>query len=711
MSNQSFPGRHYSFLVLLLLVSILFSCSKKQTKTPKSQKDPFIRTKTLQPQEISKNFTGFGPVCTNLWTVNALSMYDSTLKSNVFYLTSFNQAGGGQFSVKGAKPVTGQLIELDYHHNKAWSWPIPAGIGSWVIMKGQDGNIYLGSYYKGEMMCFNPNTKKWIKLPQAPESFRKKNFLICDMVQAPDGDFYYGTYPKAHLVCYNPHTKTVTDLGKVADENYARWLAVTDQGIVLCGVGPKHGRVIAYNPKKHRFWTITPKQYQTPGVFSKVFATDRYVIEVQQLPAGRVLVYNPETFKLIHVYDIAKKYNGRVTFTLIDDNHVLYQDNNLKLMSLNLTNGARSLVFANPGTAANNRWFFDSSGNIMGLLAQSYVYLNLKTKTATRRRVPADGLGQQVLWLNSGPDGTIYGGPALGQTFFSFKPKANLLTSYGQVVDRTGEVYYGIPHQQKFYMISYPGAILSVYDPSRRWSYAGGSASNPRTILYIAKEQHRPIGGIHTGPDGKMYIGTQPNYGLLGGALSVFDPVTEKIDIYRNLIPNEEINAVGTDDKYVYCGSDPAGGIGSKPTETQSHFFVWDPKLKKIIFDHKFATPDDLSAIAAVKGHAYFVIDNKLMDYDSTERTLKTMIRFDQNRTVPGESLKATQSGILWGILGDELARIDPTKQKVRFFPKTKGRATSGLAIASDGTIYFGSDSGIWCYQPKNPSPPVSFGQ
>ena len=63
-------------------------------------------------------------------------MYDSTLKSNVFYLTSFNQAGGGQFSVKGAKPVTGQLIELDYLHNKAQSWPIPAGIGSWDIMKG-----------------------------------------------------------------------------------------------------------------------------------------------------------------------------------------------------------------------------------------------------------------------------------------------------------------------------------------------------------------------------------------------------------------------------------------------------------------------------------------------------------------------------------------------------------------------------------------------
>ncbi|MCL5005705.1 MAG: hypothetical protein M1404_04155 [Acidobacteria bacterium] len=651
----------------------------------------------------------------NLWTFNALNMYDPKLKSQVFYVTSFNQSGGGQFFVTEGRPArTGQLIELDYLHDRAQAWPMPAGIGSWGIIKGQDGNIYMGSYNQGELMCFNPRTKQWVKVPQASLAFRKREYIICDLVQAPNGDIYYGTYPGAHLVRYDPHAKTVTDFGKVANEQYVRWVAVTREGIVLCGVGPSLGQMIAYNPRTRRFWTVTPPKYQTPGVFPKPLASDRYVIEGQQRPGSRVLVYDPKTLRLLHVYDVPAKNNGsgnQSIFTLIDDNHVLYQDNELKLMSLNLTNGNRKVLFASPGTAANNRWYFDQSGNILGLLVQSYVYLNLKTKEVTHRMIPVEGLGEQVLWLNSFPNGLIYGGPGLGQTFFSFNPKTNVLTSYDQVIDRTGEIYYGIPYRQKLYTMSYAEAGLAAFDPSRPWSAGDASSSNPRAILYIPEDQYRPVGGIHLGPSGKMYIGTQPGYGLLGGALSVFDPETEKLVAHRNLIPNEEISSVGTGDRYAYCGADPGGGGGSKRVERQAHFFVWDPQTQKIVFDHAFATSAGFGAIAVVHKHAYFVTGNRLMDYNSSRRTLRAINHFDRPRHVPLESLKAAKDGTLWGILGNELAHINPSARKVKFFPETMGGATSGLAIGADGTIYFGSDTDIWIHHPKSPSPPASFGQ
>lgn len=355
--------------------------------------------------------------------------------------------------------------------------------------------------------------KKWVLVPQASPEFRKHEFIICDLVQAPNGDIYYGTYPGAHLVRYDPRAKTVTDLGKVAEENYVRWLAVTHHGIVLCGVGPRHGRVIAYNPNTRAFRTITPKEYQTPGVFSKPLVSDQYVVEGQNRPGGRVLVYDPVSFKLLHVYSVPQKNNGlgnQSIFTVIDSNHVLYQDNDLKLMSLSLTNGERTVLFASPGTAANNRWYFDERGNILGLLVQSYVYLNRKTGTVTHRPIPVTGLGDSVLWLNSSPDGRIYGGPGLGQTFFSFDPKQNLLTSYDQVIDRTGEIYYGIPYEGRLYTMSYAEAGLAVFDPARPWTPGESTTSNPRTILHIPDDQYRPVGGIHLGPGGKMYIGKWP---------------------------------------------------------------------------------------------------------------------------------------------------------------------------------------------------------
>lgn len=713
------PGAHLVAICLLPLA--IAGCSSRapqhkiSPETKSQTGEPFVRTEKLQPRSIAAGFSAVGPVATNLWTFNALYMPDPTSGQPVFYVTSFNESGGGQFFVtEGKPPRTGQLIELDYIHNRAKAWPMPAGIGSWGIIKGQDGNIYLGSYNEGELMCFDPRREKWVQIPQASPEFRKRESIICDIVQAPDGDIYYGTFPGAHLVRYDPHAKTVTDLGKVADEQYLRWLAVTKNGMVLCGVGPRHGRVIVYNPQTRAFRTITPKRYQTPGVFSKPLATGRYIVECQHRPGGKVLVYDASSFKLLHVYSVPQKNNGsgnQSIFTLVDPDHVLYQDDDLKLMELNITNGQRNVLFASPGTAANNRWYFDGSGNILGLLVQSYVYLNRTTGAVTHHSIPVRGLGERVLWLSSFPDGLIYGGPGLGQTFFSFDPRTNTLTSYDQVIDRTGEIYYGIPHNGKLYTMSYAEAGLAVFDPSQQWNPGEKSSSNPRTILYIPEDQYRPVGGIHLAPNGKMYIGTQPDYGLVGGALSVFDPTTETLDVHRNIILDEEISAISADDRYVYCGADIQGGGGSKPVARQAHFFVWDPQLQKIVFDHAFSDGRGVGAIAAVRGHAYFVKDEQLMDYDSAARTLKAVYHFDRPRTVPLESLKAAQDGTLWGILGGELAHIDPSSRKVQFFAETARRATSGLAIGADGAIYFGSDTDVWIYHPKSPSPPARYGE
>ena len=148
-----------------------------------------------------------------------------------------------------------------------------------------------------------------------------------------------------------------------------------------------------------------------------------------------------------------------------------------------------------------------------------------------------------------------------------------------------------------------------------------------------------------------------------------------------------------------------------KALARQSHFFVWDPQTQNIVFDRSFPTTAGFGAIAVVRKHAYFVTGDQLMDYNATDHTLKAIYHFAEPRRVPLESLKAAKDGTLWAILGDELAHLDPSARKVEFFPETKGRASSGLAIGADGTIYFGSDTNIWIYHPKSPSPPAAFGQ
>ena len=657
-----------------------------------SQGSSFIRTKTLQVHTVAPGFSEIGPVATNLWTFNAINVYDPRLKTHVFYITSFNSASRGQ------------LIRLDYRDNRAKSWTLPVGIGSWGIIHGQNGDIYLGSYNGGELLCFDPRTEKWIPLPQAPASFRKKEFVICDLAQAPDGDIYYGTYPGCHLVCYNPHTGKVTDLGKVADENYLRNVAVTPEGVVLCGVGTRFGRIIAYYPSTHKFRTLTPKQYRLAGVTAQPLVSPDYVVE---LAGHTILIYQTKTLKLLRTENLPEASG----INLLDADHLIYQEGRGKIEELNLRTGKLSVYYKSPGAVASGRWFVTQNGNLMGMRVQSYIFVNVKDHTTVRRRIPVDGLGQDVFWLRSFPNGLIYGGPGLGQTLFSYDPKNHKLISYDQVMNEGGEIYYGIPYKGKLYTMSYVEATLVVFDPSRSWNQGDRTDSNPRTILHIPKHQYRPVGGIHLGPGNMMYIGTQPDYGLIGGALSVFDPTTEKLEVYRNIIPNEEINGVATGAKYVYCGADPSGGGGSKPVATNSHFFVWNPRTRKIVFDHVLNGGYGLGGIAAVNGHAYFVAGDQLMDYSSKARTLTAIYHFNRRRSVPLESLQAAKNGTLWGILGQELAHINPGRRTIHFFPATAGKATSGLTIAPDGTIYFGSHTKVWIYHPKSPSPPVSYGQ
>lgn len=665
----------------------------------------FVTMKTVKAEPLAPRLSIVRNASTNLWTFNAIDSYDPAWHAEVFYITSF--------VIGGNPPHNGQLIELDYRHDRARAWTIPAGIGSWPIIKGQDGNLYMGSYFEGKLLCFNPRTKEWITLPQASAAFRDQNSIITDMVQAPDGDIYYGTYPGAHLVRYDARKHTVVDLGKVADEKYVRWMAVTPSGIVLCGVGPKRARVVAYDPLTRVFRTITPVSDQTPGAFSKPLASRQYVIECQHSPGGKILVYDPVTLKFLREYRVPLKNNGsgnQSIFTLVDSTHVLYQDDDLRLMQLNVANGDRSVVFAHPGTAANNRWYFDSSRNLLGLLVQDYVYLNRATGKVTQEPIPIPHPVQNALWLNTAPDGTIYGGAQFSQTMFAYSPPQHQLISYDQVVDRTGEIYYGTPYAGKIYSISYAEAALSVFDPHKDWNPGEKVGSNPRTILFMGDNQYRAIGGIHLGPGNNLYIGTQPDYGLLGGALSIFDPTTEKIEILRNIIPDEEIGAIATGPRYVYCEADPGGGMGSTPKASHVHFFVWDPQQHRIVFDRTFPKDDGFNSIAVVHGHAYFVAGDTIMDYDANHSTLSPLLHLDPTKAVPPESLKAAADGTIFGIFGDELGRLIPAKHALHLFSETAGHATSGLAIGTDGAVYFGSYADLGIYHPASPSAPAAFG-
>lgn len=679
---------------LTTLCGTALLCVSTSFAAQSTSSDPLVPTSNLSPVTVGERLTKVGPMARNLWPFNAIGVQDKRLNREVFYITSFNTLGG-------------QLIRLDYKTGEAKSWKMPAGIGSWGIIEGIDGDLYMGSYNEGQLMRFDPRREVWVDMPQADPAFRKHEGIICTLAQAPDGSIYYGTYPGAHLVRYNPKTNSVTDLGKAGDESYLRHIVITKSGIVVARIGTSHPRTVLYNPKSKQFATLTPKEFQNVGVMPSPILTPKYLIEPM---ADKVLLYDANTLQFLRSVSLGDVAGEEAKgFALIDNTHLAFGLGK-EMRELDIESGKTDVYFTQSREVVN-AWHPTIDGRLLGIRVQSYLLLDPKKNTLTIHPIPVQGLGQHLLWLRSTPEGKIYGGPELGQTMFSFDPSSNLLRSYDQVIDVGGEIYYGIPHNGKLYTISYIEATLAVFDPSKPWKQGSSPDSNPRMIMHLPGQQYRPAGGIHAGPDNKLYIGTQPNYGLVGGALSVFDPATEKAQVYRNIIPDEEISGIATDDRYVYCQSDKFGGGGSKPTTTGVHFFVWDPREKKIIFDKTFPDASLFRAIAAVNGHAYFVTEGHLWDYDRSTNQLSAAFDVPGTPGIPLESLQAAKDGTLWAVFAKSLVHFLPAERKFQIIQGTAGQATSGLTIGPDGTVFFGSGTDVWMYHPERPAPPVNFGQ
>ncbi|MCL5745555.1 MAG: hypothetical protein M1541_16795, partial [Acidobacteria bacterium] len=450
--------------------------------------------------------------------------------------------------------------------------------------------------------------------------------------------------------------------------------------------------------KTRTFKTLTPEEFQRPG-FSPPLVTVNYIAESS---AGKIITYNARTLDLSRIYEQPADGDG---FTPYEDDLLLYQQGREGLYLFDLRNGKKREFRRTQLPPATGRTYLTKNKDALYLRVQSYTIIGPRTSSYEWRRIPVDGLGQGIFWLNTFSDGRIFGGPELGQTMFAWDPRSARLDSYDQVMDYSGEIYYAIPYRGKLYAISYVKAGLTVFDPARAWKQGNEKDSNPRTILYIPDHQYRPVGGIHLGPGAKMYIGTQPDYGMLGGALSVFDPATEQIEVHRNIIPDQQIMAVATDDKWVYAAASPGGGGGAKPKGRTGHFFVWDPAARKIAYDLELEPGRGIHAMTSVNGCVYFAMGRAIAEYHHATGKLRTVVELEEPARIPNQSLRACQDGTLWAILSRQLAHIDPRGNTIEFLKETAGQAHGGLTVGLDGTVYFGAGTDMWIHKPRRPSP------
>jgi outer membrane protein assembly factor BamB len=548
---------------------------------------------------------------------------------------NFNQLSGLLFLVQ-VNPDTGEARQFN----------APQGPGAWAFTAGPDGKIYLGTWDGALILRFDPTKPdKGIEVvgkPSATEDY------LWQFDIGPDARLYACTYPNAKLVRFDPETGAMEDLGRMhPTEMYARSVAVGPNGKVYVGIGTESGDLVVFDPATGQHRSILPK----------ALAKGRGTVTVSRRAGGQVYAeFGTSLMRLDdEIATVVERAPERPPLKLRDGREVV-------------AFGRGTFSLKDPGTGQ--------------VIERTFNY---------------SGAGDYIFMVGVGPNNCVYGSTAMPLEVFRHDPRSGRTEHLGAMPG--GEVYSMIEHEQKLYLCYYGGAVMNLYDPAKAyWKFGAGSDCNPISFGGIGDGHLRPRAMIR-GREGLVYVGSEPPYGELGGALGVWDPRQNRtVENYRHMVTNQSIVSLAweAESGLLFGGSGNYGGGGTRPTEKEAKFFAFDPKLKRKVFE-AVLVPDasKYPATCAAQGKVFTTVGDKLLVFDPQTMSVTQTI------VLPGKQLDVSlgehRSGRLVGLTAKGVYVIDAKKGEVVHKAEAPVPVNCGFALVRDA-VYFGSKAELWSY-------------
>lgn len=457
---------------------------------------------------------------------------------------------------------------------------------SWRHIIAPDGTVYIGaitSSNTGELWSYSPVTKTVQKLTGIGS---EKS--VWSMTTDPAGNVYIGTYDNGKLYKYNPQTKELKDYGTVvAGRNYIRSMAYYD-GYIYAGMGLPFD-VVKVNVETGAKEVISA---EVPGILGVAhekmeFAYDMAVVDkylfvkVSGEVGLRLVYYNLEEQKWenksIGVDPVSQR--GVMSYNQIPvADGKAYVPAHGGILEVDLTTLDTRNTGISFGTSLRGAaWVdmgipeFTPDRTIVTIQANGKLSA-LDVKKGIRKDLPgvvAKGGPIPIHNMERGTDGRLYMTAYPGGVGGVFDPKTNESTNFlvGQaegIVSAGNKVYYGV----------YPGGHIYEVDIS------GGKMTEPKELFQIGSGQDRPYKMEYA--DGKLIIGTIPDYGELGGALTIYDLASGEKQVYRNIIQDHSIVGLAYKDGKIYGSTTKYGGSNTTPPTSNPEVFVWDIAKKEM---------------------------------------------------------------------------------------------------------------------------------
>ncbi|SDQ15395.1 hypothetical protein [Virgibacillus salinus] len=596
------------------------------------------------------------------------------------------------YAVSGGSPAVFNVVNAE-SGELVNSFSLEGASNSWALTVDPDGNVYMGTYSNGTLYRYVPGSDHIENLgkPLAGESF------IWRISSDEDGNIYGGTYPSGKVFQYNPETDEFRDYGQMVEgQQYVRSIDIYKDK-AYAGVGTNGANLVELDTE-----TGETKQIPLPDKFSG--ATNVYDINVVRnklfarvTGASTILVYDLKTMEVI---DEIEDANG-IDVSQAGPKNNIYLIRNEQLYSYNLNTlelkatgfddlfSARGFGWINLGTK-------EFPGKTLASISWNGEIRKYNPITGNTEITPGQIKGEPVdiQSLTQGPNGNIFVGGYFSGGLAEFDYQADQLTEYKGL----GQIEGMVTHNNRLYMGIYTGAELFSYNPDNPYELG----KNPVEHFSLKdKEQDRPFALVSAGD--KLAVGTVPDYGKLGGALTIFDPTTNEYSFHRNVVENQSVISLAYKDGLVYGGTSVWGGLGIQPTEDEAKLFIWDMENEQKVLE-TVPVPGE-KAISALtlddEGNLWGLTSGVLFKYDTQSNQI---VRHEELYSLNwdavghlwrGGALTFDDDGNLYGQTHNELFKVNPeTWEK-----ETLAEDATLFAQDADGNFYFARDHKLYQYQ------------
>ncbi|MFS0781574.1 hypothetical protein [Bacillus sp. 1P06AnD] len=508
---------------------------------------------------------------------------------NVMYTTVTGSPSAGQSAAFN-------VVDLD-NQRLLGVYPLTGTANAWTHVVSEKGKVYIGASTK--VFVYDPVTKSVEDLGMPIGG----TGAIYSMVSDESGNVYGGIYSASsggRVFKIDAVTNEITDvLGKPVDdgtatgddgkkEDYIRSLAYY-KGHLYAGTGSSNGRVwdINLETKEHTALDlpgdaadpIYAGKYNSMGFVYGMTVVDHYLFAFFNGPFAML------------VYDLDKKewreggitnVRGLLAVTPSYDGKVYTSKKDGYMWRIDVETLEEEKAYAFDGSARSSAWMniqnqpeFPGTSMVTVSFDGKAVLYNPVTGKREAMEPLVEKQANNIQALEAAPNNELFMSSYMGSLGAHYDPSAEKFTTFslGQA-EGIGFL------DQKAYFGVYPKANIRALNLEAPIT----ENSTTSSLFNMGESQDRPF--VLTGAEGKLLVGTIPEYSQLGGAIAVYDPkLPGEVDVTRNVVQDQSITGLIYHNGLIYGSTSIHGGLGGAPSAQRAKLFVWDMETKQVLYE------------------------------------------------------------------------------------------------------------------------------